>query len=77
MGLGELVAAGGELFNRDEVLPLPFGDGVEGGGLSQAADGGEGGDKGLVALEDEAGGFGLVDADGRRPCCSRSPGACA
>ena len=63
MGLGELVAAGGELLHRDEALSLALFHGVQRRRLAQSPNGDEGRQQ-AVLRDFEGGGVGVVDADG-------------
>ena len=67
VGLGELVAAQGELLYGDELLPLPLLNRVRRRRLPQAPHGGEGRNESVVPLHCKPGGLGLIDADGFKP----------
>ncbi|CAN3970939.1 DUF1836 domain-containing protein, partial [Dysosmobacter welbionis] len=62
MGLGQLVAAHGELLNGDELLPIPLLHCVDGRRLSQAVDRCEGRQQ-TVLRHFELGGIGLINVD--------------
>ena len=65
VGLGNLGAGGGKFLDGEELLALPAVHDIPGRTFAEARNGHEGGQN-FAVLDEELGGVGLVDVDGRK-----------